>query len=443
VITLLLPWAFGAAIVGALVVIGLHLLSVRRPPELLLPTTRFLPDRAVRAVSRTKRPSDLLLLLLRVAALLAVGLAAAQPTWRPRARTRATLVVVDRGVVADTNAIRALVRAPSDVVPDAALAYTFAPDSIDAADDPGALMAMAWRSAAQLARRDPALDSVDLHVLFSRALRAGDDGWTAWRDAWPGRVITHEAVAIPDDRRVELVTLDDRPARAGDDDPVRSAFVWHVSRRAMRSGGTSGHVDTIGIARDQERQLSGNASVVRERNAPGRNLGVRVYWPANGIPEGWRALAREDTVSAVVASGHAILSSFVVRAQPDSSESAIAWWSDGRVAATETRTIAGCDRHVAVADVADGELLLGSSANALFDRLLAPCASRTPVAVSALTVRRSHGTAMADAEVFRRHDAQLAGSGAATWVTPVLLSVGLLLLLVESRVRARPMGMAA
>ena len=61
-IALALPWLFGAALAASAVVAALHLLSVRRPPELLLPTARFLPERDVRAISRTRRPSDLLLL---------------------------------------------------------------------------------------------------------------------------------------------------------------------------------------------------------------------------------------------------------------------------------------------------------------------------------------------------------------------------------------------
>ena len=345
-ITLLLPWVFGAAIVGALAVVGLHLLSVRRPPELLLPTTRFLPDRAVRAVSRSK-PSDLLLMILRIGVLLAVGLAASHPQWRTRSRTRATLVVVDRNVVPDTNAIRAQLRADGDTVADGAVAFTFAPDSMVADDDPGALIALAWRSAKRLVIADAALDSLDLHVLLSRAPRADDEGWNAWRGAWPGRVVTHTAAPVTDVRRVHLVALDTIGMRAADDDPVRSAFAWHVARAATAADLMSSRVDTIGISRDD---------VVPAADGTGRDVGVRVYWPVTGVPMGWRTLNVVDTASALVAGGRAILGSFVVRSIPDSlaapatsaSAVAIAWWSDGRVAATETRTPAGCDRRVIV-----------------------------------------------------------------------------------------------
>ena len=104
-----LPWVLGVALAGVLAISALHLLSVRRPPELLLPTARFLPDRDVRAVSRTRTPSDVLLLAVRIGALVAAGLAAAIPAWTSRARERVVMVVADGGVVHDTVAMRALV----------------------------------------------------------------------------------------------------------------------------------------------------------------------------------------------------------------------------------------------------------------------------------------------------------------------------------------------
>jgi hypothetical protein len=79
VIGFAMPWVFGGALAAALAITALHFLSVRQPRVLLLPTARFVPERDARAVARQAKPSDLLLLVLRVIALLA-----AVPRWPAR-----------------------------------------------------------------------------------------------------------------------------------------------------------------------------------------------------------------------------------------------------------------------------------------------------------------------------------------------------------------------
>ena len=61
-----IPWIAGAAIAAAVAVTVLHLLSVRQPRVMRLPTARFIPARDARAVARQARPSDRWLLLLPV-----------------------------------------------------------------------------------------------------------------------------------------------------------------------------------------------------------------------------------------------------------------------------------------------------------------------------------------------------------------------------------------
>ncbi|MEQ1691099.1 MAG: BatA domain-containing protein, partial [Gemmatimonas sp.] len=140
-ITLALPWVFGLAIAGALSIAALHLLSVQRPPELLLPTTRFLPERVVHAVARTNRPSDLALLLLRMAALLAAGLAVAGPRWRSASVSRIVLAVSDGGMRRDTASIRALVTDTSDpAVSGVRVVHVFADRSVNPSDDAATLI---------------------------------------------------------------------------------------------------------------------------------------------------------------------------------------------------------------------------------------------------------------------------------------------------------------
>jgi len=67
------PWVLWVSGAAALGVVLAHLLSVGRPPELALPTTRFVPAGPLEAVSRARALRDLLLLLLRVLVVLLAG----------------------------------------------------------------------------------------------------------------------------------------------------------------------------------------------------------------------------------------------------------------------------------------------------------------------------------------------------------------------------------
>ena len=70
--------AVGGGAVSA-AVIALHILASKNPRVTPLPTARFIPDVPLRATARAMRLSDVLLLLLRVAAVMLVGLAFARP----------------------------------------------------------------------------------------------------------------------------------------------------------------------------------------------------------------------------------------------------------------------------------------------------------------------------------------------------------------------------
>ena len=108
-----IPWLVGAGVVGAAVITTLHFLSVRRPPELLLPTARFLDEGRVRAVSRSAQPSDLLLLMLRVLALLLASAAFAAPRWVSHSHRVARLIVADAAMRADSATLLKQARATS------------------------------------------------------------------------------------------------------------------------------------------------------------------------------------------------------------------------------------------------------------------------------------------------------------------------------------------
>ena len=80
----------------ALGVVALHLLAWRTPPASPLPTARFAPDAPVRTISAAVRPTDLVLLAVRVLVILLVSVALAGPRFASRARGLARVIVVDR-----------------------------------------------------------------------------------------------------------------------------------------------------------------------------------------------------------------------------------------------------------------------------------------------------------------------------------------------------------
>ena len=410
-ISLGLPWVFGAALLGALIVVGLHLLSVRRPSELWLPTARFLPERDVRAVSRTRRPSDLFLLLLRVAVLLIAGFAVARPTWHPMTTSTVSLVVAAAGVGRDSAA---LVRAVG-LTGSAARIEVIVPDDSMRIGQAAVVFPLAWRAAARAAAREAALDSFDLRVVvpFVPDDSSSLDGrsWHAWLDSWPGRVtIVAGAPNAENSRRViSRVDRGDALGVIDDDDPVLAAFAWYASRVV------------VGGARDS----------------------VTIHWPRDGQPRGWRAERRDTTASALTLGGRALLHRWHVAAMIDAmppNARAIAWWSDGRVAALERRIGAVCERDVAIpmdaTDAAD-DVLLSDAAKVLFDRLLAPCERREAVAMSTLSLHSTRVGPMAAASAFRTASDVMHDARRGSWFVPVLLTLALVLVLTESVVRAR------
>jgi len=111
-VTFLAPWALWVAAGVSAVVIGLHVLASRNPRVTPLPTARFVPDVPLRATARALRLSDVALLLLRVAAVMLVGLAFARPelTRARRAIGRVVLVDVSRSVASPGEAVDSAAR---------------------------------------------------------------------------------------------------------------------------------------------------------------------------------------------------------------------------------------------------------------------------------------------------------------------------------------------
>lgn len=412
------PWLFGVAVAASLVVAGLHLLSVRTPPPLMLPTARFVPDGTARAVARRPRLNDWLLLLLRVCALLAAGAGLAGVRWQRTTASELRLVVADARLRSDTTWRDSVQRALADE--DALVDVHFA-DGVSR--DAGAALVHALRRAGTLTDQHRSLSRVDLTVVVPSRVTSMA-GYAAWRTQWPGRVRVVAAGAIP------AVPADTSPPRVqvvggARDDIVAAAFTDRT-RPAPSSGRAVTIVRDTMIAPD----TSSDAVVVE--------------WPLQGIPAGFVARPVTDTVGAVVANGAVLVGPFVrsatlsdaLRARVDSAERAsapaqvVAWWSDGEPAAVETRTTGGgCLRGVAVPLPRAGDLLLSVEAQGLRDVVLSPCGASL-VPVQGLTTDLTRQDSLAPATALRS-----VPEGRVTsdpwWLTPALLAFAVAALLGE------------
>lgn len=434
------PWIFGVALAAALTITALHFLSVRQPRVLLLPTARFVPERDARAVARQAKPSDLLLLLLRVMALLAAGAALAGARCGAHGARTAQLIVIDAASRADSAAL--LLRAVSangvadradDSVDDAEPPVVLWVNGVS--DDPGVAIAAAIRESARQAQVNPSLATLSLTVVMPDIVRSRR-GWDAWRDQWPARIrVVHPVLAGATDTsavarsavgRVRVVTAATIPGV----DVVTAAF---ASRGAIALRAFGADVDEVIVRRDTIEDAT--------------NARVFVRWPVSGVPAGWRAAPPADSVGAVVAAGSALVAPWVRTALPPTlsdSVRAIAWWSDGVAAAVERRRGTSCVREVAIAVPQGSDLLLSPAADGVLRALRAPCggigvpAPHEPAGATGANA----ATSQASASRFRALDAT-SRSTQPVWLATALLSVALLALLAEQLVRRESVSTAA
>lgn len=434
------PWVLWATFAAVAGVIAAHLLSVRRPPELLLPTASFLDDRKVRAVARSTRPSDRWLLLLRIAALLLAGLALAGMTWTGRRAATASMVVLDarKSSLADDSlawrdAIERVIRAtgseslPSVVVWSNGRVRPMTTgtlwDSIWPSDSGtlAAALIAARRAAPQLAMN---ADSIALHVVSPLREDVTSSALDAVRDAWPGRItvwaVSPDGARDAGDANDSLGRSSAAFRRAGVGADVRSDLSDDVVAAAFaRRGG-----DAPEAAQIVRGSLSADDSAFAESG------GAVVQWPVAR-----EAKESEESLPAVVSNGMVLIGAGLDR-MPSVTRggTAIAWWADGSPAAVEQTHGAGCIRSVAFT-APEGDALLGASARGVLVALAAPCGARgslgEPARLSAQELARLEGTgSLAPAAPFR---AQRSASPIAGW----LLLAALALLGVEVLVRTR------
>jgi hypothetical protein len=405
--------AGGAAAAGAIVL--LHFLARRRPRPAVLPTARFVPDDPARWPSRAPRPTDWLLLALRVLAVVMIATAFAQPVRESERVATTRVVLVDRShAIGDERAMRdsamSALREGDVMIPFDTSAIMHAQRSRDSAATLARSSALPSFTTALIAAERAALDlresadSLELVLISSFADAAWDAATPELRARWPGRVrLIHVPLAAGD---TSPSTLD---VRAAASDPVRAAVTWFASEGEA----------TVRIVRGA--LLESDSAWVRAGHR------VLLHWP---IATGDAA----PSAQAVVA-GDVVLAAPLVRRTlaPREGGSVIARFADGSPAVVEQTYGAGCLREVAFDFPRAGDVPLRESSRRVAALLAGRCQQHATYAAmdsARLDSLRGEGGLLATSSLPRPPQRR---STATAW----LLIIAALLLLAEVAVRRR------
>lgn len=360
-----------AAGAASLVVVALHLLAWRRPTPVSFPTARFIPPSAVRAVSRAIRPTDVVLMLVRVAALLLAGVALARPLVAPARSGTARVVVVDvsrrvADVAAAIDSARAHAAGADEVVwvrVDSSAVVV--PDSLRPArsETRGELAAglvAAIRVAQRLSRTR---ERVEIVVVSPFASESWSAAMRPIRAQWGGTIA---AVRLPmrDDHVRDVGARADGAAAGAAlppvDDPVGAAFAVASDSATPR----------VRVTRD---------ALTAGDSAWARGGDVLVWWPRPA-----QAAERKDpaTVTILGDGTQSVAGHFAPVEGIALAGAAILRWSDGSVAATEQALGAGCVRTIAIEVPSSGDEVLRPGFARLVRSLATPCGGGSHMAIA-------------------------------------------------------------
>ena len=413
--TLLAPIWLLAGVLAALGVLALHLIARQRPAPMDLPTARFVPDLPARAASRARRPTDLLLLLLRAAAMLLLGLAFAGPVLRPERSPLLRIVLLDRSSsVAQPDSAASIARAN---LRDGDVLVTF--DTTASADDwsagdsiPGARQApgdvaagllVAMREARDASSR---ADSIELVLVSPVDAAAWSPAVLAIREQWPGSIRVELVEGVAPDTTNVAISLHAEP-----DDPIGATLAL--------LGGTSTSGEDVRVTQDAPTTF--DSAWARDSG------GVIVHWPSVDSVD----VAAQHNAGAVYTGSVVAVAPWMRRGVPEGR--AIAWWVDGTPAASEVPLGSGCLREVGIGIPPVGDVALAFSTQRLVRAIARPCGAAAPLGpVSDSLVRQLAGTGgpVASMRIVR---AGVTVSPATPW----LLGAGILLLLIEWALRTR------
>jgi hypothetical protein len=418
-----------AYLLGALVVASgialLHFIVTKQPRSSVFPTARFVPELPAKAASRAARPSDLLLMLLRILMVIAAGAGLARPVVQPSRVTLGRVILVDVSrAVANAREVADSVRGVSGAE---ALILAFdstarrisgaTADSISRLQPSGTrgnlspALISALRAASELRDR---VDSVELIIVSPFLAEQADAATNEIRALWPGRA--------------RLVRVSARAASATDETTI---------------GFIGDGADPLRVTADIISRKSGTIPVrVLRRATDASNTsaveGIIVSWPISDRPPLAVVRARVDSPGAVVTGNAVVVAAFERRwSYPvDSLRGAtvIARWVDGEPAAIEKSNGAEtCTRSVAIPVTPVGDLAIRPELARLVRDLTAPCGdpvSTIPSGRGALEALRG-GAALAPASAFQSK------SNIPSPLAPWLLGLALVAAIAEVLVRSR------
>ena len=416
----LIPSALGIAGAAALIAVALHFIARSRPLAESLPTARFVPDRPIYARTRSIALTDLLLLLLRLVAIAAIGMAVAGPTLIRTGRV-ARVVVADRSravanIAEVRDSVKSFIRAGDALVVFDSVAMRSTIDSVKSTTavrgSLSAGLAAATRVAALAA---PDADSVEMVIVSPLAREEVDEATARLRAAWSGRIHLAPVAATPDVSTALRVEM-----RANPNDAV------HAGLALMGVVGASGSVRLV------------RGALTAADSLWARETGhVLVHWPASDADASWTPRASIDAIGAVTSGSATLVARFprlwILDGRP------VARWADGEPAAVERTVGAGCIRDVGVLLDQASDLTLREPFRRFAASLLVPCGgtrSSRPIDSTMRATLAGNGP-LAPSSTFRDRAAE-----SSRW-TPWLLALGALLLIVELAVRRSIRGFAA
>lgn len=371
--TFLAPGFFFASLAVAAGVIALHFIVTRQPRAGILPTARFVPDLPATATARATRPSDILLMLLRVLIVLATGAGLAKPIIKPSRGAEARVILADVSRSSKDSSdvrdsVKSLYRNHDVVLAFDSSARTVSADSLhfsNARGNVSAALIAAMRAGSGL--RDRA-DSMELVIVSPFAAEEFDAATREVRSLWPGkaRIITAGAPATIDSAA--------KPS---------------------------------------------------------------VVWPQSGRPPGAIARARPDTIGGVLSGDALLVASFERKwtYPADSLRGAeiIARWIDGEPAAIERASDGTCTRSVSVPVTPVGDLIIRTDYKRFVRAISSDCtahASLIPAAPEKVSALAGSG-GLAPREAFR------ARSDVTSSSAPWLIALAIIAAIAELFVRRR------
>ncbi|MDP9203741.1 MAG: BatA domain-containing protein [Gemmatimonadota bacterium] len=449
--TFLAPGFFFASLAVAAGIVALHFIVTRQPRAGILPTARFVPDTHATTVAPARRPSDLLLMLLRVLLILAAGAGMAKPVLTPRRGAEARVILVDvsrsaRDSIATRDSVRAIYRNGDAVVLFDSSTHIVAGN---VADTLGALRPTIRRgnlSAALIAAlragsrlRDHA-DSLELVIVSPFAREELDPATDSIRKLWPGKarlVKVGSSTANSADVSGNLVITAD----ANDPLPVTVALA------RVRSTGTGQQATGTGQRATGTGQRATTESGLIDRGniqplppvTPSRGGGLLIEWPASTRPRFAVQRTMRDTVGGVMAGEAVVVAAFdrQWRFPSDSLRGGevIARWVDGEPAAIEKPDGAGCVRSVAVPVTPVGDLVIRHDFVHFVATLSRACAQKTaPIPADPVVVAKLEGkSGLAPREAFQ--PLTDAHSDLAPWLFALAIAAAIAELFVRRRDR--------